>query len=365
MIRAASATVFMSYSHDNKEHKDWVRKLSEDLVRKGIRTTLDQWHLKVGDDIGAFMERSINESDYIILVCTEKFALKTNARAGGAGYEQAIVIGELLTSGVLSSRFLPIVRSGEPSTALPLYLRSRLFIDFRDDRTYPESFDQLVRRILNDPVFVPPSSVNDNLNVRHRNSKNVGTNPPRDWILVAGTGIVERLDDKVKSTSVALGKALASAGYGLVTGGWPGVDDMTARNFAMKLEELGLPLEDHLLQVIRNNKVPAFSAGRLIQVNPGKAEWVESVNKASAIILIGGVGGTWETGEYGINSGRVVLPLADTGGDAAKFYMHMDREWKPHFLPGVEKNKWRVIAREAPQVVDRLIDLLDYWQRAK
>ncbi len=57
---------------------------------------------------------------------------------------------------------------------------------------------------------------------------------------MAGTGIVERLDDKVKNTSVALGKALAKAGYGLVTGGWPGVDELTARSFAADLEQLGL-----------------------------------------------------------------------------------------------------------------------------
>jgi hypothetical protein len=39
--------------------------------------------------------------------------------------------------------------------------------------------------------------------------------------------------------------------------------------------------------------------------------------------------------------------------------------WEPHFLPGVEKKKWSVIAREAPQVVERLINLLDDWQKVK
>jgi hypothetical protein len=367
MIQAESPTVFVTYSHDSKEHKDWVRQLSEDLVRKGITTTLDQWHLKVGDDIVVFMERSIKNSTYVILVCTERFADKTNTRAGGVGYEQTLIGGELLARGGVSSRFLPILRSGEPSRALPFYLQSKVYIDFRDDHTYPAALDQLVRGILNenDNVFKPPARVNDIGQATHQSSKNAVLNPPRDWILVAGTGNVKLLDNKVKSTSVALGKALAKAGYGLITGGWPGVDELTARNFAIELEQLGLPLEDRLLQVVRNNKIPPFSAGRLIQVNPGKAEWEESVNQTSAIILIGGVGGTWETGEYGINKGRVVLPLADTGGDAAKFYMHMDRMWEPHFLPGVEKKKWSVIAREAPQVVERLINLLDDWQKVK
>jgi hypothetical protein len=77
--------------------------------------------------------------------------------------------------------------------------------------------------------------------------------------------------------------------------------------------------------------------------------------------LIGGVGGTWKTGEIALKFSRLVLPLADTGGDAAKFYMHLQRNWKPGFAPGIERSRFQLVAREAPPVADGLIHLLDEW----
>jgi hypothetical protein len=184
---------------------------------------------------------------------------------------------------------------------------------------------------------------------------------------VAGTGgwwvakIKGKLDDKLEQTCSALGASLARAGYGLVTGGWPGVDESTARSFARELEQSGTALEDRLIQVVVDEDLPAFPAGNLVLVHRGEEEWTESVQRAEAVILIGGVGGTWKSGEYALKFGRLVLPLADTGGDAAKFYMHMQRNWKPEFAPGIDRAKFQIVAREAPQLVEALIKLLDEW----
>ena len=89
MTKVKECHVFVSYSHEGDAHKAWVRRLAEDLTRNGANTTLDQWHLRAGDDIGAFMEQSLENATHIILVCTEAFAQKANERKGGVGYEQA------------------------------------------------------------------------------------------------------------------------------------------------------------------------------------------------------------------------------------------------------------------------------------
>ncbi|MBH0200700.1 MAG: hypothetical protein HP497_15040, partial [Nitrospira sp.] len=99
-----------------------------------------------------------------------------------------------------------------------------------------------------------------------------------------------------------------------------------------------------------------------VEVPRGEEEWNESVRRADALVLIGGAGGTWIAGECGLKFGRAVFPLADTGGDAAKFYMHMQRHWKPEFLPGVDRMRFQAVGREAPQVVVELIRLLDEWK---
>lgn len=366
--------VFLSYSHESDAHGHWVRRLAEDLTKNGVETTLDQWHLHVGDDIGAFMEQSLKRATYIVLVCTELFAQKANDRRAGVGYEQAVFVGELLMSRELSSRFLPILRSGDPSTALPLYLRSRLFIDFRNDCAYAAALDQLLRRVFGAPAFTPPQlgevpdfmgnpkQVDAQLKGNSQAGKGDNTTP-HAWVLVAGTGTSKRkLDGKLEQTCIALGTSLARAGYGIVTGGWPGVDDVTARSFARELERNAVPLEDRLIQVVAEEELPAFPAGNLVLVRRGEEEWTESVKRGDAVVLIGGIGGTWTTGEYALKFGRFVLPLADTGGDAAKFYMYMQRNWKPAFSPGIDKSTFQLVAREAPQVVAGVITLLDDWK---
>jgi hypothetical protein len=49
-----ASEVFISYRHESEEHKDWVRKLAEDLRQNGINALLDQWELHLGDSIGDF-----------------------------------------------------------------------------------------------------------------------------------------------------------------------------------------------------------------------------------------------------------------------------------------------------------------------
>jgi hypothetical protein len=241
MTTPESPSVFLSYAQESEMHKSWVRRLAEDLVKNGVNTFLDQWDLHFGDDIGKFMERSIKEARYIVLVCTPDYGKGTNDREGGVGYEQAVFVGNLLMSRQLDSRFIPILRSGEASEALPTYLQSRLFIDFRDDNVYANSLDQLVRHLfgaqafkrppLGEPKFLGSVDANNVVDAQRTSTPS----PPRGWILVAGTGNAAALTAKAEQTSKALGVSLANAGYGIVTGGWPGVDDLTARAFAREL----------------------------------------------------------------------------------------------------------------------------------
>jgi len=62
-------------------------------------------HLRIGDDIGAFMEQSMNAT-YIILVCTEMFAQKANDRQV-AWLRTAVFVGEILTNRELGRASFP------------------------------------------------------------------------------------------------------------------------------------------------------------------------------------------------------------------------------------------------------------------
>ena len=137
-------TVFISYSWDSPEHKAWVRRFAEDLRAKGVDAWLDQWEVRLGDDVTLFMERGVSQADYVLLVCTENFAQKANGRHGGVGYEQSIVTSEILNSQPARGRFVCVLRQGAPSSAMPRYMQARLWVDCRDDAAYANALHQIL-----------------------------------------------------------------------------------------------------------------------------------------------------------------------------------------------------------------------------
>ena len=147
---------FISYSWDGDEHKDWVRCLATELQRNGVETRLDQWDTHLGMDVTNYMETCIRESDFVLLVCTPIFAQKANDSLGGVGYEKSIVTGEIFTNAASPKKFVPVLRKGDPKDCLPSYLKSRIYIDFRDDKMFGSSLKNLLRHLHQSPEYTRP-----------------------------------------------------------------------------------------------------------------------------------------------------------------------------------------------------------------
>ena len=116
---------------------------------------MDQWELGPGVDKNRFMEKSVREADYVILVCTPKYADKANERRGGTGYENTIISGELYYQNS-TSKFVPIIRSGSYELSLPSYLKSRIAVDFRDNSRFNASLEELLRKFHDAPRYAQP-----------------------------------------------------------------------------------------------------------------------------------------------------------------------------------------------------------------
>jgi hypothetical protein len=152
----SSPKCFISYSWDSTSHKDWIRFLAEQLQENAVEVFLDQWDLHPGDDLPHYMESSIREADFVLLVCTQSFAMKANAGTGGVGYEKTIVTGEIFQSLSSPGKFIPILRNGTPRESLPSYLKSKLFVDFRSDSAFSSSFEELLRHLYSSPLHIRP-----------------------------------------------------------------------------------------------------------------------------------------------------------------------------------------------------------------
>lgn len=147
--------VFVSYSHDSEEHKNWVLTLANDLRRNGVDASLDQWDLQLGQDTATFMSRGISESDRVLMVCTSHYVERAEGGIGGAGYEGMIVTGTLVQT-IDTKKFIPVIRDNERDAKLPSFLGPRRYIDFTDGNLYQARLDELLRELLGAPAAAKP-----------------------------------------------------------------------------------------------------------------------------------------------------------------------------------------------------------------
>lgn len=147
-------TVFISYSHDSAAHKQWVMDFATTLRNRGVDAVLDQWDLKPGDDLPHFMETQLASADFALMICTERYVQKANAGEGGVGYEKMIMTSSLLGK-IDSSKVIPIIRQAG-SKDVPTFLKTKLYVDFSNDEDVEYSLDELLRVLLNAPLFEKP-----------------------------------------------------------------------------------------------------------------------------------------------------------------------------------------------------------------
>lgn len=137
-------TVFISYSHDDEEHKKWVDKLASDLKSANIKVKTDN-DIRFGEDTTLFMERNIKEADRVLVILTPKYKAKADNRINGVGYETGIITSELVDDQV-SIKFIPIIRKGTKNESYPTYMANRWGANMVDDTSY----DEILERIIGD-----------------------------------------------------------------------------------------------------------------------------------------------------------------------------------------------------------------------
>ncbi len=138
--------VFISYCWEDIDHKEWVRALTDRLLSDGVDTTLDQYDLSLGDRLPHFMEQSISDADYVLIICTPSYKRKSDCRLGGVGYEGHIISNELLTMHN-ERKFIPVIRKGSFSDALPKCLAGKRGIDLTENLHYEDNYKELLTTI--------------------------------------------------------------------------------------------------------------------------------------------------------------------------------------------------------------------------
>lgn len=149
--------VFISYSRDTREHKQWVLELAQELVREHrVDVILDQWDLEHGDDMARFMRDSVERCDRVLMICTEPYVEKADGGKGGVGYEAMIVDGELIRD-LGTKKFVPVIRQDGGEVRLPKSVGIRLGANLSEGANREEEMKLLVERLHKLPPPTKPA----------------------------------------------------------------------------------------------------------------------------------------------------------------------------------------------------------------
>lgn len=151
----STPSVFISYSHDDDLHKEWVYKLACKLVENGVNTLLDQWDVQLGSNLIAFMEKGLSNSDRVLVICSDKYNKKSNDGMGGVGYEKIILTSELFQNQD-TAKFIPCIRGVAEKLKTPISLSGRTYIDFSDDSAFEKNFNHLLHELFEVPMRPKP-----------------------------------------------------------------------------------------------------------------------------------------------------------------------------------------------------------------
>ncbi|WP_304263614.1 toll/interleukin-1 receptor domain-containing protein [Kallipyga massiliensis] len=134
--------VFISYSWEEKT-KEWVKSLADRLIGDGIDVDIDQYDLMLGDRLPDFMEQKIINADYVLIICTPSYKEKADTRRRGVGYEGHIISGELLEKHN-ETKFIPVLKEGNPAVSYPVFLKGKYGIDLTDQEFNEQNYKDLL-----------------------------------------------------------------------------------------------------------------------------------------------------------------------------------------------------------------------------
>lgn len=140
--------VFISYCQESVEFSDKVLEFSNRLRSEGIDTILDQYEESPKEGWPRWMENSINESQFILIICTQEYLNRLSGKADngigkGVKWETNIIYQHLYNDDTLNERFIPIVFQAGDARFIPMPLQGSTYYDI----SKPEKYDSLYWRL--------------------------------------------------------------------------------------------------------------------------------------------------------------------------------------------------------------------------
>lgn len=141
--------VFISYSWDSDQHKEWVADLADKLTESGYYVLFDQYN-ESGVSLELFMELGIERADKVLVIGTKLYKLKSLTTSGGAPYEGAIIRNALYQD-IGTKKMVPCLRDGSFNDSFPNSIGGRGGFDFSKEANFDSEYKRLCDALINRP----------------------------------------------------------------------------------------------------------------------------------------------------------------------------------------------------------------------
>lgn len=148
IVGKTAPRLFISYSHDSREHEDRVRALADRLRQDGIDALIDQYDPTPPNGWPMWMDREIQKADFIALVCTETYLKRVEGRESpgkgrGVLWEAKLIYNLLYLEDTSTQRFIPLLLDGGTISNIPLPIRGLNHYQADIDEGYEDFYRHL------------------------------------------------------------------------------------------------------------------------------------------------------------------------------------------------------------------------------
>ncbi|MBS0299609.1 MAG: TIR domain-containing protein [Proteobacteria bacterium] len=151
--------VFISYSHDSKEHCQRVLELADRLNENDVDCEIDQYiNGSPPEGWPLWMERMLEESTYVIVICTETYLnrVKRKEKPGtgrGVKWESLLAYQDIYDNDSLNSKFVPVIFKATDAAFIPKPLKAFMHYDLSCSGNY----EMMCRYLTRQPLVVKPN----------------------------------------------------------------------------------------------------------------------------------------------------------------------------------------------------------------
>jgi hypothetical protein len=142
--------VLISYSHDSPEHEERVLTFTDRLRGDGIDCMIDQYVLVPEGGWPLWMERQIEDSDFVLMVCTETYFRRVMdkeepGKGLGVRWEGRLIYHSIYKAEMRNTKFIPVLFEEDDSSHIPGPVGDTNFYLVQTEHGYEDLYRRLTK----------------------------------------------------------------------------------------------------------------------------------------------------------------------------------------------------------------------------